>query len=91
ISGGQAVYEPHLTSRDYWSPKGWQLFRLTAGAGELLVIHTFGDPPEAIELPFVPGREVRTLKHGMDCEFADGRLRIEHPADFSAAVIVSRR
>ena len=84
---GASRLEQHLTSRCYNHPKGWQLFRRKYGKRELLVIHTFGDVPDVLEVK-ASGRIVAELAHGLKHSEENGVIRFSKPEAFSAAVLV---
>ena len=84
---GASRLEQHLTSRNYNHPKGWQLFRRKYGKRELLVIHTFGDVPDVLEVK-ASGRIVAELAHGLKHSEENGVIRFNEPEAFSAAVLV---
>ena len=84
---GASRLEQHLTSRNYNHPKGWQLFRRRYGKRELLVIHTFGDVPDVLEVK-ASGRVAAELAHGLPYTQENGVIRFSKPDTFSAAVLV---
>ncbi len=51
IRSGHTRVERH-TGESYTHPTGYQVFRRSGKTHELIVVHTFADAPETIEIPF---------------------------------------
>ncbi len=89
LKNGVSHCEPNLASRSRNNPRGCQLFFRTAECGEVIVLHTFGDAPEKVEIP-VDGKLAGTFAYGTAVSLKGGKLIFDHPGDFNGAVAVIR-
>lgn len=90
---GETEVEQHLTSESWNHPRGHQLFRRTGANEESLVLHTFADAPNEVEVPIPAGAEiVRTFAAGeISFTRTQTSLRIGGLADFTGVALVLRK
>lgn len=90
---GKTQVEQHLTSESWNHPCGYQLFRRTGTEEEYLVLHTFADAPNEVEVPITAGAEiVRTFAAGgISFTRTQTGLRVGGLADFTGVALLLRK
>ncbi|MBT1172749.1 alpha-galactosidase [Bifidobacterium sp. MA2] len=89
---------PHVAS--YAHPRGWQAIVRDGSRGAegadgraLVVLHTFHDAPEHVEIPvegFAKDAPIAAAFHrpGLELSYADGTLRIDGLTDFDGVAVI---
>ena len=83
--GVSAIYGSHIVS--YRAPRGWQGVVRRGAKQTLVVIHTFGDAPDAVTLPVGGKIAAQFMRPGLTVEHGDC-LTVRGLNDFDAAAFI---
>ncbi len=72
-------------------PKGWQAVVRTSASQTLVVVHTFADAPDTIEVPLTGGWKLEDSLAGDTPELSGGAIRFRPVGDFAGSVWLFRK